>query len=204
LVAHSLDLVISSGFSCALTASRIGALVIGTDVVWHGGSRSSGGTEAVIPCAAPWRLLAEDVARQMAVECRIGRMVTVDHVLWQAAQKQSVARLTGAVGLDMESAALGQAAVTRGVPFLVIRTASDLLDEDLPLDFNLFLHPRGWPRGLLSCLLHPTSWSGLERLRRQAAVASDALGVFLAAYLDRVSASVSARATAPAGGSAAC
>ena len=45
---------------------------------------------------------------------------------------------------------IGAEAAERRIPFAVIRAVSDLLDEDLPLDFNLFLTPSDWSKGIWS------------------------------------------------------
>jgi nucleoside phosphorylase len=39
--------------------------------------------------------------------------------------------------VDMESTAVADVCASRGLPFLIARSITDLLDEDLPLDFNL-------------------------------------------------------------------
>jgi adenosylhomocysteine nucleosidase len=68
-------------------------------------------------------------------------------------------------------------------PFIIIRTVSDLLDEDLPLDFNLFLRPTGWLKGIGSVLAAPSCLLGLGRLRRQSIIAAEALTVFFSQYV---------------------
>jgi adenosylhomocysteine nucleosidase len=68
------------------------------------------------------------------------------------------------------------------VPFVIVRAASDLLDEDLPLDFNLFLRPTGWVKGIALVLTSPTSLRGLSRLRRQSLVAAESLTAFFRRY----------------------
>ena len=75
----------------------------------------------------------------------------------------------------MESAALGLVASEHRIPFAIVRTVSDLVDESLPLDFNLFLRPSGWVKGVAACLAHPTSLIGLNRLRMQSRVAGTQL-----------------------------
>jgi adenosylhomocysteine nucleosidase len=74
------------------------------------------------------------------------------------------------------------------VPFVIIRTVSDLLDEDLPLDFNLFLRPTAWLKGVGALLWNPSSVLGLLRLRRQ----SQAAAINLTAFFQRYAAGISA------------
>jgi adenosylhomocysteine nucleosidase len=79
---------------------------------------------------------------------------------------------------------VGRAAAEHGVSFVIVRAVSDLLDEDLPLDFNLFFDPAGWPRGTFLCLTRPSVWVGLNRLRRQSATASEQMTRFFVRFLD--------------------
>jgi adenosylhomocysteine nucleosidase len=176
-----LDLAISSGFACALTSSHIGDLLIGTDVVLHRGTGLPSEVSKPVPCAEGVGASAISAA---GVAARAGRFVTVRHVLCQASEKHVLAAETGAIGLDMESAAVGMVAAQHRVPFAIVRAVSDLLDEDLPLDLNLFLRPTGWPKGVLLCLAQPASLLGLNRLRKQSVLASDRLATFLGRFLD--------------------
>jgi adenosylhomocysteine nucleosidase len=83
----------------------------------------------------------------------------------------------------MESAALAAEARRAQVPFVIVRTASDLLDEDLPLDFNLFLRPTGWLKGVAALVGNPSIVAGLCRLRRQSQTAAKNLTMFFQRYV---------------------
>ncbi|TAJ09511.1 MAG: hypothetical protein EPO61_05485 [Nitrospirae bacterium] len=186
LASCSLDLAVSSGFACALTSSQIGDLLIGTDVSpWPAGICSVG-LGVRVPCSVELQAAALESARRVGVVVQAGRFASVSHVLWAAEEKQQVAAGTGAVGLDMESAALGAMAKEQGIPFLVARTVSDLLDEDLPLDFNLFLTQKTWPQGLWQVARRPACLSGMLRLRRQSHVAAVQLTRFMEAFLNDI------------------
>lgn len=178
-----LDLAVSSGFACALVPSRIGDLLIGTEAARYRHAAPSPGPDLVVPCAAEVVALAIRAAQAAGVPAHTGRFATVPAVLWRAEEKRAMAA-AGGVALDMESAAIGAVAAERGVPFLAVRAVSDLLDEDLPLDFNLFLRRRGWVRGLWQCLARPSSLAGLNRLRRQAGEAAGRIQAFWEAFLD--------------------
>ncbi len=173
------SLAVSAGFACALRKAEIGSLLLGETV-------------ASVRCETGWTVQGDAVfcdegarselisaARQAGMPTTSGMFVSAPLVLYRAQDKGDLARATGALGLDMESAALGRSAVTRGVPFAVVRTVSDLVDEDLPLDFNLFLRPAGWVRGAWSLFANPASLVGMNRLRKQSGVAAERLaGVF--------------------------
>ena len=98
---------------------------------------------------------------------RLGPLVTVPRIVNRASEKHELALKTGAIGLDMESAAVGQVARSKKIPFVVVRGISDLIDENLPSEFNLFLRPFGWVQGLPAVLLSPKCWPHLVRLQAQ-------------------------------------
>ncbi len=164
-------LMVSTGFACALQKADIGDVLLGTEVVME----KDGAAGPTIYCTPELVERMTDVLRREGLAVLPGRFVTVPNVLCRAADKRAVAQRQSAVGLDMESAALGAAAREQGIPFAIVRTVSDLLEEDLPLDFNLFLRPSGWMSGVVSCLAHPSSLIGLNRLRVQSRRAGERL-----------------------------
>ncbi|MDQ6987999.1 MAG: hypothetical protein Q9M25_09370 [Mariprofundaceae bacterium] len=48
------------------------------------------------------------------------------------AEKRTLAKIAGAVAVDMESAAIGRVARNEGIPFIVIRSVADTLNEGIP------------------------------------------------------------------------
>lgn len=184
LAAYPFELVISAGFACALSSARVGDLLIGTDVILHGGARSSPLSSSSLVCSSDYRETALQAARNVSPTSRSGRFVTVSHVLWRAEHKREIAAATGGVAADMESAAIAESAHVRRVPFMIARAASDLVDEDLPLDFNLFLRPGGWLRGFAMVMAHPSRLAGLHRLRTQSVEAMARLTVFYSRFFD--------------------
>jgi adenosylhomocysteine nucleosidase len=117
---------------------------------------------------------------------KAGPFVTVPRILWHATEKQAMAKMTGAIGLDMESAALAEAAAGRKVPFAIIRSVSDLVDENLPVDLNLFMHPADWLKGLAACVAAPSCVGGFLRLRAQMRTASDRMSRFFERFVDEL------------------
>jgi adenosylhomocysteine nucleosidase len=182
LNAQPMSLVISTGFACALVPAQVGDLIIGTSVssvqaneTWKVGDDS-------VLCDAVARPGLLTVAREAGLVARIGTIVSSETVIWQAEEKHRLQRLTDAAGLDMESAALAGVAQERGLPMVIVRTVSDLADEDLPLDFNLFLRPTGWVKGMQALIVHPSSLVRLNRLRKQSRVAADRLTEWFQCY----------------------
>jgi len=181
LFAHqSFSLAVSTGFACALIATEIGALLVGCDVVASAGQDADASPPVEVP--GNEREVMLQLAEGAGKPVHIGRFVSTDHIIPSAAEKRRFASATAAIGLDMESAALATEAQRVGVPFVIVRTVSDLLDEDLPLDFNLFLRPTGWLKGLAELIGHPSSVAGLCRLRRQSRAAAQNLTIFFRWY----------------------
>ncbi len=173
------DAVLSTGYAGALGPAGLGELILGTEVLnWtkdHSRTRFLSdpallaiAREAVAPACTAWSQ---------------GPVVTVENVVWRAVEKRALGQVTGAIAVDMESVAIAQAAATVGVPFLAIRAVSDRVDEDLPMDFNLWLTPGGRLRGIVQLVRHPSILRSLLRMRRQAAHGSQALARFFRAFL---------------------
>ncbi|THJ22774.1 MAG: hypothetical protein CAF45_009160 [Nitrospira sp. CG24E] len=175
LKAQAMSLVMSTGFACALVPAQVGDLLIGTSVssVQAEGDWTMGANPVLCDETARAGLLV--AAQDAGLVARVGTFVSSETVVCQAEGKRRLQWLTGATGLDMESAALAAVAQEQGLPMVIVRTVSDLVDEDLPLDFNLFLRPTGWVKGMQELIGHPSSFAGLNRLRKQSQVAADRL-----------------------------
>ena len=177
---QSFSLMVSTGFACALIAADIGSLLVGREVI-HGGEHSDEPSE-VLDVPGLEKDLVVSFVKTLVPPEHIGRFVSTDRVIGSAREKRRFALNAQAIGLDMESSALAAEAQRAHVPFVIIRTASDLLHEDLPLDFNLFLRPTGWLKGIGSILVAPSCLLGLGRLRRQSLIAAEALTAFFRQY----------------------
>jgi adenosylhomocysteine nucleosidase len=179
-------LAVSTGFAGALVPlAAIADVIVGTSVVsgtfdggWHEAGRPVHCHEGATDAA---RAAAADIGSQ----AHTGALLSVTRVMCRAAEKQRIAGLTGAIAVDMESAALGAAALAKGVPFAVCRTVSDIVTEDLPVDFNLFTSRSGWMRGIAAIIMSPSSLIGLNRLRRHSRLAADRLTAVCSAYAAR-------------------
>ena len=182
LKAQPMSLVMSTGFVCALVPAQVGDLIVGTAVTSvHGEGTWTIGDDRVL-CDGAVRAGLLLVAQSAGMVARVGTVVSSGTVVWQAEEKRRLRCLTDATGLDMESAALAGVAQERGLPMAIVRTVSDLADEDLPLDFNLFLRPTGWAKGMRALISSPASVEGLNRLRKQSRVAADRLTEWFQRY----------------------
>ena len=184
LNAQPMSLVISTGFACALVPAQVGDLIIGTSVFSVQADETWKVGDDCVLCDAVARPDLLTVARDAGLVTRTGTVVSSEIVVWQAEEKRRLRHLTDATGLDMESAAVAGVAQERGLPMVIVRTVSDLADEDLPLDFNLFLRPTGWVKGMQALIGHPSSLVGLNRLRKQSRVAADRLTEWFQHYAE--------------------
>lgn len=177
---QSFNLIVSTGFACALIAADIGTLLVGHEVMQRG--EVSEQPSQAIDVPGDERDLVMTLVETLVPPEHIGRFVSTDRIIGSASEKRRLALSSQAIGLDMESSALAAQAQRARVPFVIIRSVSDLLDEDLPLDFNLFLRPTGWLKGIGTVLADPSSLLGLGRLRRQSLVAGETLTAFSRSY----------------------
>lgn len=165
--------VLSIGFAGALSSSlQVGDLVIANDI------RDS--KERPDPT-----LLSAATQVQMDVPVHFGVALTSHEILWQAESKRALARSLGAneIGfVDMESTAIAGVCARGGVPFLIARSITDLLDEDLPLDFNQYRDPDGRvdPKKVVkAALLRPAAFKGLLDLRKRSRICADRMAKFV-------------------------
>jgi adenosylhomocysteine nucleosidase len=165
--------VLSIGFAGALSASlQAGDLVVAREV------RDS----KAIPDAF---LLSAAEQVQATVAAQFGIAFSSHEILWKAESKRGLATSLGAneIGfVDMESTAIARVCDRRGVPFLIVRSITDLLNEDLPLDFNQYRDRDGRvdPKGVLrAALLKPAALGGLIELRRRSRFCADRMARFV-------------------------
>lgn len=186
------DRALSTGFAGALVPTSIGALVIGRDVAAVPSASHRDLTTAVFSCHPSVEELVPRPVSGTQADVLCGRIISTAHVVGQAKDKQALAELYGAVAVDMESAALAEVASHHQIPFGIIRTVSDLVDESMPVDFNHFLRTTGraggWLRGVAACLFQPSAWLGLFRLSRHSRIAARQLTHSLSVVLAQLTA----------------
>jgi adenosylhomocysteine nucleosidase len=71
-----------------------------------------------------------------------GNLITTKQVIQTAEEKRDLARHTGAIAVDMESAAIHRLCTERGIPVLAIRAISDTASQDLPVPIEAWFNPR--------------------------------------------------------------
>jgi adenosylhomocysteine nucleosidase len=85
---------------------------------------------------SPSLVIAAGFCGALVPRLRVGdvvtdRILTVDHLVSDPAEKRRLAELHQADAVDMESAAVAEACAGRGVPFLAVRAVSDAVDTAL-------------------------------------------------------------------------
>jgi len=128
-------------------------------------------------CDPSWRFrLAKLVIGDFTLED--APLASVDAIVEDAAAKMKLRYATGAIAVDMESAAVGDAAQSAGLPFAVVRAVADPALQSLPI---LAVNATGgdgrlkpW-RIAWSLIRHPGQIGELRRLAANASAAADSL-----------------------------
>ena len=183
----SCDVIISTGFAGDLKTNVIGSVLVGHEVFsGHVTTPYTSSAPQPIVCHPDWVKTALSINWMGRTPLRTGRFVSVDRVLTRSSDKHRLHVDSGAAGVDMESAAIGEVARGHGVPFLIVRAISDGADEDLPVDFNLFLTPSEWASGILHIMMTPKSWKGFFAIYRHSKQASRQLTHFFRGFFSTI------------------
>ena len=105
-----------------------------------------------------------------------------DRVATNRQDKQRLRESTGADAVEMESGVIRSLCQERRIPCAIVRVILDTAEEDLPLDFNLFLRPDqtlDLKKVVFALLKAPRRIPGLLRLQRQSRHAAAHLGQIL-------------------------
>jgi adenosylhomocysteine nucleosidase len=151
-------LVVSAGVCGGLDpALRAGDLVLPDAVINDGGRR--------LPVTGS---VAHRSTAAGGAPARTGLMVTVTRVVATPEAKAALRAATGAVAVDMESAAILDAAAARGCSSLVVRAVSDDACETLPDELMRLMGTGGRIRcgGVLLALARPRVLHRALQLRR--------------------------------------
>ncbi len=163
------DVVVSIGLSGGLSQH-----VHGGDLILGERLRAcdASGTTIGEPIAAEPSLYRECVKalEDEFIPVHHGEVVSVPEVMPGPAEKQRLASACGAKAVDMESYWVANETRKAGVPFLVMRAASDTMGESLP-DYERFLDDMGEVRPLHAAwyfLTHPGGLAATPGLAQNA------------------------------------
>jgi adenosylhomocysteine nucleosidase len=171
------DALLSTGYAGSLGVASVGELILGMSILdWAHGKA---GQKIQSDPALLER--ARAAARDARIAWSQGPVVTVGRMLWRASEKQALGVASGAIAVDMESAAIAKVASMAGIPFLLVRAISDRAQDNLPMDFNLWYGPFGLWRCVFEVCKRPSILYGLYEMKQQADQASESLRRFFCA-----------------------
>lgn len=127
LIAAGASGLLSFGFAGALVESlQPGDLCLPLEVL------SVDRSEPAIQTSAAWRERVAGALEAGGRKPAAGALLQSDAVAATAREKRALATAHAALAVDLESYAVGRAAQTAGLPFLVLRAVSDGLERSLP------------------------------------------------------------------------
>ena len=144
------EAVINTGIAGSLNADiNIGDLVISTDLVHHDmNAVAFGYPVGQIPQMEAFSFRSDENLRKLAVQaCRDvnpdievyeGRIASGDQFVADQGVKDEIIKNFDACAVEMEGAAIAQAAYLNNVPFLVVRAISDKADGSAEVDYPTF------------------------------------------------------------------
>jgi len=153
--------VLSVGFAGGLQADLArGDAVLVTNILAPYDMPGSAGRAAYVAIQPDARLahIAAMAVAQAAVVSYTGTLLSTPTVVVQATAKRDIGRSSGALAVDMESYSVGQAAAQHHLPFAVLRTIFDPVDDNVSFPVTMCIAPNGSVRpwrllGYLAC--HP-------------------------------------------------
>ena len=175
--AETVECCISAGLGGALRPEyQVGQILVAEAITSERVPEHGTGN---LKCSAPLVSFAEDCGATA-----VRRFYTSERAISRAEEKQYLGSIADAV--EMESFAVLSRARSDGVPGVAIRSISDTVDEDLPLDMNgVFTESGGvsFPRVLGQVALRPQVIPQLVKLGHNSKRAAESLAAFLDRYI---------------------
>lgn len=174
----SIGACISSGLAGSLKPDYRIAQVLAARTVRSEAVRADLSTNVLESSAALVSFAAESGASV------VDQFFSAERVISRAEEKQHLGERAEAV--EMESFEILRESAACGIPGIAVRSISDTVDEDLPLDMNRILSDEGQvsiPRVIGEVVLHPGSVPSLVRLGQNSKAAAESLAKFLDGYV---------------------
>jgi len=176
------DCCISCGLAGGLRSNYAIAEVLAARTIFSEAVPADG-VSRLLECSGALVSFASDCGATV-----VEQFYSADHVISTAREKQALSANADAV--EMESFEILREAQDSGIPGVAIRSISDTLGEDLPLDMSQILTDEGQvsiPRVLGQVALKPQSLPGLIRLGKNSREAAQSLSRFLDSYVAALS-----------------
>ncbi|HEY4881673.1 MAG TPA: hypothetical protein VIH80_05790, partial [Steroidobacteraceae bacterium] len=178
LVAAGADALLSWGVAGALDpALGAGAVLLPAEVLR---ATAAAGSVALqrYPTSRPWRERVA-AALQLHAPASAGALLTSALPVAEAQRKARLFQDTGAVAVDMESAAVAQVAAEHQLPFITLRVIVDTASVCLPGSVMRMIEPAHAARSALwrawTLASAPQHWGALLQLARASRLAQRAL-----------------------------
>ena len=150
ILEFNVDMIVNIGVAGSLTKDlSVFDVAVATNVVQHDMDATGFGyRKGQIPQMPVFFFNADDNLRRLAAEvCKEvnpdiqvfeGRIASGDQFVCDQGVKDNIVKEFSAYAVEMEGAAIGQAAALNGVPFLIIRAISDKADNSANMDYPAF------------------------------------------------------------------
>lgn len=169
--------VISAGFAAALDERvRRGSFLMADSVMDEAGQELAVGFR-VDPATAPRGV-------------HVGRLLTVDRLVRDEAQRRELGTKHAALACDMETMAVAEACRAARVRFMAVRVVTEGVDERMSQEIERWLKQGTWAGKLgvaaAALMQRPAIVKEFWKLREDAIQASDRLARFLGGVLDQL------------------
>ncbi|OHB99743.1 MAG: hypothetical protein A3G70_04860 [Planctomycetes bacterium RIFCSPLOWO2_12_FULL_39_13] len=186
-----IQLMVSSGFAGSVNSDVcVGDLIIGKHVL-HSSQKVFEGNiqiDSTLSCDASIVDLAVRLSRTDTFKSHCGDVLSVSKIVSQASTKKHIGNQTSAIAIDMESFAIAERANSLGIPFVVIRTISDGIEEDIEINENMVTEGGNVniPATARHLLNKPHHILYLNRLRKQTKLATNTLSAFFPNFITQI------------------
>lgn len=142
---YNVDKIIFSGVAGSLDAKlNVGDIVVSSELIEYlFDATAFGYSISVIPRMDTSIFKADTYLLNIAKEIKnihIGRILSADKFVDKKNDKIRYGKEYNALAVDMESAAVAHVSHILGIPFLVIRSISDSLNDDSVIEYNEFVN----------------------------------------------------------------
>ncbi len=186
LESTNVDLLISAGVAGGIRHGlNVGDLIV-AERVYYTKQKDFDGEELHLSsdfaCKEEIVRLASQCSDAPETKLHFGNLLTVDKVISKASTKRRIGEQNSFLAVEMESAAVAEVAMEKGVEFAAIRSISDDIDDDLHLDYDNVISDEGKVKVgsiALSVLKNPQKLALLSRLNKQTRRAAKSLAYFM-------------------------
>ncbi|MEX0979384.1 MAG: hypothetical protein WDZ48_11050, partial [Pirellulales bacterium] len=189
--------IIESGVGRQRASKATEALIVGHRPLWIVSAGFAGGLDDRLKQGDI--LMADSIAdtgtKQLAIDFKlsadsqtsprvhVGRLLTVEKVIRDPAEKRELGKRHGALAVDMESIGVAEVCKTEKVRFLSVRVIIDTVERALPRDIDLLVNKKSTAGRLGAAagaiLRRPGSIKDMWQLKEDALVSSERLAKFL-------------------------